>query len=330
MPEREHRARLWDCFTFNDEMLLLEFRLGLLDRVVDRFVLVEADTTHQGEPKELVFAANLDRFARWLPKINHVVVRDMPPATDAWVPENFQRRAIMRGLVDADPWDIALISDVDEIPDPDAVRALKEMSLARPLGLAVRTTYFCVDLKEPNPSGWIPKACRVGDLTDPHAVRDAQDTPALPSAAWHLAWLSTQIDPGTKLERYAHVEYNTPWFKSARHARRCRELGVDLFGRFVLLPVPWEELGEPIQALATAHPELVHGPRGRWRSLLARCYMTNVWAARFLPLWLTDRHPVFTFMVAGAIRVVSFPIRRLRASRRQRDEASAPPSPNRT
>ena len=101
---REPDPRIFDCFTFSNELDLLEFRLDLLSPVVDQFVIVEAPRTHSGLEKPLVFQENQRRFERHLDKITHVVVDDLPsPIPDRWVPEQFQRQAIVRGLGDADP-----------------------------------------------------------------------------------------------------------------------------------------------------------------------------------------------------------------------------------
>ena len=69
--------RLFDCFTFYDELDLLELRLAELGDIVARFVLVEAASTFQGQPKPLVFEKEKARFAPWLDKIEHVVI-DFP------------------------------------------------------------------------------------------------------------------------------------------------------------------------------------------------------------------------------------------------------------
>jgi len=316
--------RIFDCFSFNDELLLLEFRFRLLDSVVDRFVLVEADTNRQGKPKELHFLKNRDRYQPWLSRISHVVVRDIPPAADPWASEEFQRQAIPRGLEGAESSDIALVSDVDEIPNPATVSELRGMTLENPVGLRVRTTYFCVDLQNPHQQGQIPKACRIGYLADPQALRVEEVTQTLPDAGWHLAWLSREIEPAQKLEAFTpHTELDRPWFKSPQHARRCRDLGVDLFGRFLLYPVPWDELGEPIREFASANPWLIHGPRGPWHTFLARCYMTNIWGARFLPLWLVERHPIAAFPVAATLRAVTFPLRGARRAAARRTRRAA-------
>ena len=70
--------KVYDCFTFFNELDLLEVRLNELDGVVDRFVLCESPYTFRGQPKPLVFQENRARFARFLPKIEHVVVDDLP------------------------------------------------------------------------------------------------------------------------------------------------------------------------------------------------------------------------------------------------------------
>ena len=119
---------IYDCFSFFNELDLLEIRLNILKDVVDRFVLVEATSTHTGHPKPLFYQENKDRFSAFGNKIIHVVVDDfpMPPEhyteqQSSWMRENFQRNAIMRGLVDAKEDDLIVISDLDEIPRPEVL-----------------------------------------------------------------------------------------------------------------------------------------------------------------------------------------------------------------
>jgi hypothetical protein len=63
---------VYDCFTFFNELDLLEIRLNTLDAVVDKFVIAEATRTHTGKHKDLVFKLNQSRFARFLDKIIYV------------------------------------------------------------------------------------------------------------------------------------------------------------------------------------------------------------------------------------------------------------------
>lgn len=111
--------KIYDCFTFYNELDLLELRLNILNDKVDFFVLVEASKTHSGEDKDLIFEANKKRFDKFLDKIVHIKIDDMPKLMNGnrWALENFQRNAIMRGLSDCKYDDIVIISDLDEIPN---------------------------------------------------------------------------------------------------------------------------------------------------------------------------------------------------------------------
>ncbi|MFZ5629986.1 MAG: hypothetical protein ACOY5B_12710 [Spirochaetota bacterium] len=124
----ERKPRVYDMFPFFNELELLEIRLNELDAVVDIFVLAEARHTFQKKPKELVFEKNKDRFAKFLPKIRHVVVDELPGffykwrRPNAWDVSDFQKGQVVRGLYDALPFDSVIFSDVDEIPKSAAVR----------------------------------------------------------------------------------------------------------------------------------------------------------------------------------------------------------------
>ena len=50
--------KIYDCFIFYDEELLLEIRLNCLDKFVDKFVIVESKYSHRGEKRNPVFNIN--------------------------------------------------------------------------------------------------------------------------------------------------------------------------------------------------------------------------------------------------------------------------------
>ena len=132
--------KLYDCFTFFNELDILELRLRELDALVHRFVVVEASITFTGHAKPLHFAQNKARFAPWLDRIIHIVVDDFPDRmSGSWQREAFQRNAILRGLDGAQASDMVLVSDVDEIPRPDFLAR----ALADPLSARAVTTFEC-------------------------------------------------------------------------------------------------------------------------------------------------------------------------------------------
>lgn len=117
---------IYDCITFYNELDLLEVRLHELCDVVDRFVLVEATQTFQGNPKPLFFEEHKHAFSRYADKITHIVVEfpdeaalrshlSTRPPNMTWAREHYQRDQISRGLTKALPDDLIIVSDVDEI-----------------------------------------------------------------------------------------------------------------------------------------------------------------------------------------------------------------------
>ena len=107
-----------DAFPFNDELNMLELRLGQLDEVIDYFILVETGRTYSGLPKPRYYQENKDRFVKW----NHKIIASAPNLGNAgsWEFEGIQREVIVgmiRGL-NPDPQSTLTFSDCDEIPNP--------------------------------------------------------------------------------------------------------------------------------------------------------------------------------------------------------------------
>ena len=123
-------SQVYDCFPFFKELDILEIRLRELWDLTDKFVLVESRKTHSGRDKPLFFADHRERFAPFMDKIIHVVA-DPRDDAEIWQRERFQRDAIERGLVDANPEDLIIVSDVDEIPKPEELRKIIASSGSR-------------------------------------------------------------------------------------------------------------------------------------------------------------------------------------------------------
>ena len=46
--------KIFDCFMFYDEEMLLDIRLNTLDKFIDKFIIVESMFTHSGKTRELI------------------------------------------------------------------------------------------------------------------------------------------------------------------------------------------------------------------------------------------------------------------------------------
>lgn len=228
-------ARVFDCFLFHNELDILEIRLATLCDVVDYFVIAEGTLTHAGQPKPLHFELNKERFAPYLDKIRHIVVDDWPAPTgnvfeDAWARERHQRDAVMSGLYDAEPNDIVIIGDADEIAHPDVVTSYKvSEGLVR---LKQRMFYYYLNCE--NKEGWdwqkIAPYRLVKELT-PCGIRypPAGETPLVENGGWHFSFCGTVSHITQKIQDYSHQEYNTP--EVIGGIEDAVRSGRDIFGR---------------------------------------------------------------------------------------------------
>ena len=215
---RQLPRRIYDAFQFFNELDMLEIRLHELENVVYRFILVEATRTHSNHPKPLHFALNKDRFAPFRDKIIHIVVDDLPNSTNAWVLENFQRNAILRGLNEAHPNDLVVIADVDEIPASYVLDALRRCDgPTSPTWLYSR--FFNFRFEWEFLGQWKhPQAVRYANLlasnagaVTPQEVRMGAMTPShtkVESAGWHCSFFTDAGGVVDKVRAFTHQELN--------------------------------------------------------------------------------------------------------------------------
>jgi beta-1,4-mannosyl-glycoprotein beta-1,4-N-acetylglucosaminyltransferase len=130
--------KIIDCFIFYNELDLLNYRLNILNNVVDYFIIVESKYTFVGKEKNLIFNQNKHLFENFKDKIIHIIV-DLPYIypnvdlnnDDQWKNEKYQRNSIKNGLdkINFNDEDIIIISDIDEISDPNTLEIIKNYNL---------------------------------------------------------------------------------------------------------------------------------------------------------------------------------------------------------
>jgi beta-1,4-mannosyl-glycoprotein beta-1,4-N-acetylglucosaminyltransferase len=199
---------LVDAFMFYNEFDVLELRLELLDRYVDRFVLVEAEVNHVGGPKPLFFDQNKERYARWAHKIHNVVMtkEEAPVDPSPWAREKYQRACILRGIEDVPDAAIVMISDVDEIPDMTKVRyeQLPHSIVSVHMWLFIYSLdYLC----ETEP--WYGTVLTTAELVRKYGPNEFRDNrwkfPTIQYAGWHLSSFGDEAHVLNKMKTYAHA-----------------------------------------------------------------------------------------------------------------------------
>ena len=112
---------IYDCFQYFNEDHIADLRFNILNKFVDKFVVVESTVNHQGKSKKLNF--DINKYKKFKNKINYIVVDDTPEnikkphkGGESLV-EQHQRNSIVKGLKNAEDSDFVILSDVDEIPN---------------------------------------------------------------------------------------------------------------------------------------------------------------------------------------------------------------------
>lgn len=260
---------VYDCFQFFNELDILLLRMKVMNDVVDKFVISESTVTFSGVSKPLYFQENKEMFAEFSHKIIHQVVDDSPmgPETDAFMRDSHQKCAVARALKDAKPEDVIIFSDVDEIPNPDAVRrVLENFDDSKIYALAQRNFYCYLDMEEKSGNllsvtgefdgftgrdrKWLgTKICKYSMLEKytTEQLRDKEQKHLMvrvPDGGWHFSYMGGSKNQSVeqrvkhKIKSAAHQEYNnrSTLFKVKKNIKNQQ----DILGReadFRIVPI---------------------------------------------------------------------------------------------
>jgi len=241
-------AKIYDCFLFSNEIELLHLRLKLLSQYVDQFVLLESPWSFHGKPKEMLFDKYKNEFDT--SKIRHIVYEDLPHIGDVNGKrsrgkrnERFARDCSLRGLTDAEPNDIIMLSDVDELPNMKVV--LDNLYLLEDenshllrnknypyLGLHMPMFYYYVDClaitRKPCVTTLVSK---FKNFKKPSKMRKIRGENYISDSGWHYSYLGGIRRIQEKLNIIGSVEKCIDKWRSEEHLAKCLAEGKDLFNR---------------------------------------------------------------------------------------------------
>lgn len=240
--------KIIDTFIFYNELTLLEYRLNLLNDVVDYFVIVEATRTHKGEEKPLFFSFNKNKFEKFASKIIHVIVDDL--VSDIYIDKNIinlnkvdniywkneyhQRNCISNGILKLSlkPNDYIIISDCDEIPDPNTLKIIKfENHIFDYVNLNQSLYYYNLNCKQyykdkeknDSTSIWslskiVSYECYVKYNCSPNLFRKTYlNYNFIMRGGWHLSYFGNASFIKNKINQFTHQELNTEQNNNINH-----------------------------------------------------------------------------------------------------------------
>ena len=229
--------KIYDCFMYFDEHVILDLRLNILNPFIDYFVIVESTFNHKGEKRKLKF--DINKYKKFENKIIYLIFDKEPSGIEkvfdtdnegevsrklilnAASRENGQRNFISKGLERANEKDLIIISDVDEIPNLEKINwnTFKDQIVLFKQDMF----YYKLNLRLPDLIWSGSKACRKKKLKSPQWLRNVKDKKYsffrldtlfsekkyinikfINNGGWHFSNIKTAAEIEYKLKSYLH------------------------------------------------------------------------------------------------------------------------------
>ncbi len=233
--------KIFDCFQFFDENMMLDLRLNILDKYVHKFVIVENLYMHSGKRKKQIF--DMKNFKKFENKIHYILVKELPKKlyeidsiTDedergcriidnTLMIEHNQRNKINNGIKLAEDNDLIVISDIDEIPNFSKF----DFGIKKKLIFFKQKMYYYKFNLRYGSKPWVgSKACLKKNLISPQWLRDVKDRKYplwrldiinskmkynnihfVENGGWHFSNFKTPDELEKKLKNFGHhLEYH--------------------------------------------------------------------------------------------------------------------------
>ena len=234
--------KIFDCFMYFDEEMILDVRLNTLDKYVDYFIISESNFTHSGKRRDLNF--DINKYKKFEDKIIYLIYDKEPSDVEtinendhknekarkkimnAVKRENGQRNYLQNGLKDAGNEDIILVSDVDEIPNLTNVNFTNFKN--KIIQFKQDMFYYKFNLVLPKLDWTGTKGCRRKNLINLQWLRNIKDRKYsilrpdillskkkysdiffVENGGWHFTNIKSSKDIKYKLSSYLHhIEYD--------------------------------------------------------------------------------------------------------------------------
>ena len=171
---------------------------------------------------------------------------------DNHIRDQFQRNTLSRGYKNCNPNDLIMISDIDEIPNPERIR---EFDIKKKYACFLQKNFQSkLNLRNVTDEYWMgTKICQKKYLKSPQWLRDIktkkrpfwkfykpQEPQLIVDGGWHFSFLKKPNSIKNKIISYSHQEFNKEEFVNIKNIENKISQGKDLFDRkisYKIVPV---------------------------------------------------------------------------------------------
>lgn len=234
--------KIIDCFIFYNELDMLKYRIELLSSIVDYFIIVESKYTFSGIEKELYYNNNKELFDNH--KVIHIIEDNAPhifpniniEKNEQWINEYYHRNCIKKGIeqLKLKEEDIIIISDLDEIPDPETLKKIKNNEIDVSINCLEQDMYY-YNLNSKLMNKWYhSKIMRFKDLNEQNLTISQIRIgfySIIFNGGWHLSYFGDKYYIQNKIKNFAHQEYNNPEYNELDKIQEKINESKDIFNR---------------------------------------------------------------------------------------------------
>jgi len=229
----------YDCFTYNNEELVLDIRLNYLSKFVKKFIIVESRFTHQGKEKNKFF--DIKNFKKFENKIQYYLIDKFPDNLSNWGRENFQRNFHANAIQNLNDDDYIMISDLDEIPNMRNIENIDKFNYTVFEQLNFSYKFNLINTTHLNWYG--TRLCKKKNLKSPQWLRNQKVKKysflkfykikwnIIKKGGWHFSYLMRPEKISEKIKSFSHAEFNLDKYTNINIIDEKIKKGVDLFDR---------------------------------------------------------------------------------------------------
>lgn len=226
--------KIYDCFLYCNEDIILDVRLNTLNKFVDKFVIVESKYYHNGQYKGFNF--KIENYEKFKEKIVYLAINEKPnnleileakkkniskKIMNAIKFENDQRNYIQNAIINCEDDDIIILSDIDEIPKLDKLNFSKINDEI--VHFNQKYCYYKFNLFNPHQSWFGSRLIKKKNLKNPQWLRNLKikkypfwridkifndkiypNFKLIQNGGWHFSYLNNAEGILNKLQTYLH------------------------------------------------------------------------------------------------------------------------------
>ena len=205
---------LIDCFLYNGEDNMLNFRFHELNENVNYFIICESTHTFSGLKKDLKF--NINKFNKFKDKIIYLIYDLDPIENNAWLNEKNNRNYLSEGLkniLNLKDNDIIMLSDIDEIPDLDKLNQFNEIC-----SVYLQDFYYyninCLKKVKWHGTILINLLLLKNNNFEFEKFRSSRYSLPMIIGGWHFSYFMNVNEIVDKINSFSHQEYNSEKYKN--------------------------------------------------------------------------------------------------------------------